>query len=297
MGTALYFSNNVIKGIGGTVKGGKLKADSFFTVEIPGGIVENGVVLEPARLGGELSKLLQNKQIENKVWITIDSTNILVKTSIVPFLRPAELVAAARHEFDSMESGQEDLICDYAVLEERSGSEKNGRVLCCAMNRSMLQGYADAFKEAHLTLVGCDIALNSLIKAVTLFPSLQKETYILSTVEKGSISCQLFSEGRYLFSNRALLFSQPDTDEYAAEMAGKLSAIKQFYKPEPGAAPLERVYLYGLNEKEVERCGTIVSYLGLKVESLPASPLVKSKEGLPFSLSDYLAAAGCLIRK
>lgn len=297
MSTALYFSNNVIKGIRGSVKGGKLKADTFFTVEIPSGIVENGVVNEPVRLGGELSKLLREKQIDSKVWITIDSTNILVKTSIVPFLRPAELITAARQEFDSMESGQEDLICDYSVLEERSGAEKNGRVLCCAMSRSMLQGYADALKEARLIMEGCDIALNSLIKAVSLFPSLQKETYILSTVEKGSISCQLFSEGRYLFSNRALLFSQPDTDEYAAEMAGKLSAIKQFYKPEPGAAPLERVYLYGLEEKEVERCSTMVSYLGLKVEALPASPFVKTQGGVPFSLGDYLAAAGCLIRK
>lgn len=299
MNTAICFSNNQIKVVCGAVKGKRVKVRSYFTEPLPDGVINNGAILDPEHLKVKLMSLKRSRHIGNKAWIVIDSSNILFKASNMPFMKPNEIQAAVRQEFDNLDSSYEELVFDYSVLEPCCEGQKYGRVLCCAMGRKMLQSYMDVAKAAGISLGGCDIAANGIIKAVALLPKLCEETFVLSTVENRSISCLLFSKGNYLFYNRSPLLSEPGTDEYAAEVAGKLSTIKQFYKSEQGSDTLERAYLYGITEKELEQCRVMVSYLGMSLDALPESPLVQAgnKHAVPFKLGSYFSAVGGLLRK
>ena len=300
MKTAIYFANGRMQIVCGTARGDRVRLRSFRTLEAPEGALINGVVTDEHALGKGLFQLFRDEKLGKKVRIAVDSSEISFKAMEVPFLKPAQLQDTVRREFEQSDQRYEDQITDYAVLEERREGQENGRILCCAMDRGMLEGYQSLFRDLKRKLLTVDLGLNCIIKAVDLIPELRGQKYVLSYIERQMMTCILFDDGQYLFSNRSRLASEPGTDEYAAEVAGKLSAMNQFYKAQKGDVTIERAYFCEMDQETIDRCQAMASILGIQVSALPESPLVTvdgRSGGEPFALKNYLPAVGCLLRK
>ncbi len=298
--TAIYFANGMVRIVQGKANGSHVKITNHLSVELPEGTLNDGAINEAGALEAILTDLKKTKQIGKECKITINSSDVLFKVVDLPFMKPREIRATARREFENLDSSYDELVFDYSVLERRSDKGAHGRVLFSAIPWAMLKSYMDVFSAAGLSLVSCDMSTNSIIKCMELIPALQTLPFILASAENNVMSIFLFAEGKYLFSNRVDLASKPGSDEYAAEIAGKFSAIKQFYKAEKDSGTLEHAYILGLNEKEVEQSRTMAAYLGIQLDTLPESPAIthsNSSNASPFILGEYLPAVGCLMRK
>lgn len=297
MDSAIHFTNDFIRVVQGKTGGKQIKITKTQTIPLPPGCMEDGAILHPVHLGKALDDLRRENDIGKSCRITVDSSQILYKTLDLPFMNPRGIAETCRREFENIGASPDEMVFDYAVLKNRYEDRSEGRVLFSAMPRLLLQSYIDLFATKGLSLLSCDIVLNSVIKAVRYFPLLQKDPFILSTNDNHVMSSYLFANGEYLFFNRAQLFSTPGTDEYFAEIAGKFSAIKQFYKAERDAGMLEQAYVYGIPPEKTEQCRTMVAFLGIHLDNLPESPEIIRNDGSPFAVKEYLPAIGCLIRK
>ena len=233
------------------------------------------------------------------VRIAIDSTEILYKVVEIPYMKPAEIQEVIRREFDNIDSQYEEQIYDYSVLEGRAAEGKNGRILCCAMGRPMLESYKTLFKNAGIPLKSCDMRLNCVLKALRLLPELQKGRFVLSFVEQEKMINYLIADGQFLFTNRMFLNSHADAEGAAAELMGNISTINQFYKSEKGDVFLERAYLHGVEAAVLQKCQPFAEGMKLQLTALPQSTQItcKRESDPPFLFGDYLIAAGCLLGK
>lgn len=300
MTTAIYFANNKMKLIRGKVKKQQIFIDDYLFVDLPDQVINDGIIADEEALSDILCELREAKRIDKDCFITINSSQILFKAVELPYMKPQRIEVTARQEFENLDNKNDEYVFDYSVLESRSHDGNHGRVLFSAIPWTMLESYVDLFESAGLKLTTCDMFLNCIMKYISLIPALQSTPFILAFSESNTLTCFLFVDGKYLFSNRSALFSAPGTNEYAGEIAGKLSSIKQFYKAERDARPLEYAYIFGLNEEDEEQSRTLVSYLGIQLDTLPESPKIKvntQNNEIPFSAEDYLASIGCLMRK
>jgi hypothetical protein len=301
MPTAIYFANNKMKIVRGKIKKQDIIIDNYMSIDLPKDVISDGIINDDTALYNILYELKKSKKIDKECFATIHSSQILSKAVDLPYMKPQKIKVAAHREFEALDDGNEEYIFDYSVLESRSADGNHGRVLFSAMPWFMLERYIDIFNDAGLSLTSCDMFLNCIIKYVSLIPELQAIPYILAFSENNILTSFLFAEGKYLFSNRSQLLSEPGTDEYAGEIAGKFSAIKQFYKAEKHSVALEHAYIFGLNDEDKDQSRTLVGYLGIQMDMIPESPSVKvnaqSNTGEPFSAGEYLATIGCLMRK
>ncbi len=300
METAICFAHDIVKFVCGEAKGEQVKLTHWESLQLPEGVLINGVITDEERLREILYPLRQQNKIGKRIRIAIDSSDILTKTVTVPFLKPAQLRLVAEREFGQLASYYEEQLFDYAVLESRVGEEKQGRILCCAMSRALLESYKGMFQRMGCTLASCDISLNCVIKAVGLLSSARKESLLLVSVDNPILTCYLFSEGKYLFSNRFRLLAAPGTQEFGTEAAGYLSSINQFYQSERRSAVLDHAYFYGLSEEEMEPCRRAASFLPVPLEVLPETGRLVCEEQTGrerFAFGRYLTAIGCLLGK
>lgn len=288
MVSVLYFASDTVKFVRGTAGKNRVKIKDAAVLRLPEGVLLNGIITDEGRLRESLAGL--KGRLGKRVDIVVESGDILTKALEIPFLPPSAIRETVRREFVNTDSQNEDRVYDYAVLENRIGSEKRGRIFACAMNRSMLDRYRALFASLGITLSSCDAGLHALIKAVTLFPAFERSACVLSTIERDRMFCALFEGGRYVFSNSARIEAMPGTPEYGAGMAGRLSEIKQFYQSEKGGASLENVYFYGIDDKTAALCREAASSLHMRIEPFPESPRIACDETVDVGL--YLAAVG-----
>ena len=299
MDTAIIFTDNMIKLVCGTAKGSRVNLTHYETVTLPEGSLINGIITDEDTVRESLAELRKKGSIGSKVRIAIDSSDILYIVTDIPLLKPAEIYDAVQREFDNLDSQYEEQIFDYTVLERHIGSEKKGKILCCAMGKPMLEAYKTVFKNAGVQLLSCDMRLNCILKAVELFPDLKKNRFVLSFIENGKILSCLFADGQFLFSNRIYLNSEEGTSEYASEIMGNISTINQFYKSEKGDVFLENVYFHGIGQDDLALCAPYAGALGVQLSLFPQSPSILYKENAeqPFRLGNYFTVIGCLLRK
>ncbi len=295
METALYLSKEKLQLVRGVAGRNRLTVEDCLSLPLPSKAPDEAFAAE--ELTDLLSALYRQKRIGKSCKLSVDCGQILAKVMEVPFLKPKEIRVAVRRELEDLESGNGELVFDYAVLEGRLPGLNRGRILGSAMPVASLAPLLQAFAAAGLRLKSCETELNSLIKAVRLVLPDRRGPFVLATANGALMTALLFDEGKYLFTNRSQLVSPPGTDEYAAEITGKISAIKQFHKGEKSAADLEHVFVYGLAAEEVKRCRNMTAILGIDLAEVPNGPHLlchKGEDGGPFQAKDHLCAVGCL---
>ncbi|MEG2770462.1 MAG: hypothetical protein RR902_06545, partial [Oscillospiraceae bacterium] len=257
MDTAIYFASDSLQLVRGTYGKGGALISGCDTVKLDEGILINGVITDVDAMEQILWKLKNEGKIVGNVRVVIDSSSILTKRCVVPILSPARLEIFTKEEFANVDSNYQNLIHDYTVLERKKPGEDSGSILCCAMERAMVEKYIQLFAHIGVKIKTVDIALNCFLKVLREIPALYNRTYIYSVIEGNMIVSALFVDDIYMFSSRSKVMSERGTEGFINDILSRLSTLIQFNKSQKLGKDVEVAYFAGLNAKEMTFCNNL----------------------------------------
>ena len=299
MSTSIYLSGKEVQVVKGSVTRDKVVISSSERRPLPDGALINGVITNSDSVAAVLDRMRTDGLLsDKKLRLVVDSSLFMVKLVELPKLNEKKLLRLARNEMLEFEEGHGELIYDYTDLGATEDG-KHQRVLCCAVERKFVESYAEVFDGLALKLEAIDLSLNCVLKLVRLIDALQQKTFILSVMDGNNMTAALFQNGVYAFSNRSRLLAEPDTPNFGAELAGKISSFVQFNQSEKSPYSIEAAYFCGLGSESLPFYRDIHETLGIEAGPLPAFPQVDRSAGDDgsYRLSDFLFATGGLIRK
>ena len=93
-------------------------------------------------------------------------------------------------------------------------------------------------------------------------------TAVFLLFEEGTVTSILLKNGRYHYSTRSRIFSEPGTTDFGTEIVRNLSGIMQFYASQKAEAPITHVVFAGCAEDDFSVALDGIRTLGLTAEHL-----------------------------
>lgn len=294
--TAVYLSNEAIQMVSGSVSGKSISIRDFNKVPLPAGAMLNGVITNEYTTKNVLEQI--KRQGVNAARLVIDSGLVLMRNAVVPTLSPKQLMKFTQDELSNLEGNYENVLYDYAVIStSREDGEPGGSILCCGMERKLIDSYVELFQAVGIKVQSIDISVNCVNKLTSRMPELQEKTYILSFLDGNYLLSLLYEKNSYTFSNRSRLFAERGTPAFDGELAGKISSLIQFSKAQKSKYSIETAYFCGLQESEHSVYEEISMTLGVEAKEFPDTERLAVQGDRTFHLAEYPFPVGCLIRK
>ncbi|AWW27150.1 hypothetical protein ACIZ62_01145 [Acetobacterium carbinolicum] len=273
MQTVVYFSNDGIQVLQGTIKGGRLNISNFILLPVETGALINGVITnEEAVRESIVAARKENPKLFKNMKLVIDSSLIATKTVAVPKLKPKELAALAAAEFDDSAGNYDDLVVDYAHIPGVTGNNIFG----CGVEKRVLESYITLFASLKIQIKSIDVGLNTLIQYVSATKDYKGMTFALNILDGKNLVSLLFENGIYIFSNRSRLLAERGTDAFADELFGKLSSLIQFNKSQKSEHTLNMSLYAGLDEYELSGLRALNFDPDLNLFNIPQTPNIKN---------------------
>ena len=244
METTMFLSNTGLQIIQGTTSKQNIQIAYFQEYAFSEGTMLDGEIMDEHNVR-EILQTIKKAGIE-ETRLVIDSGRIIVKSAIAPKLKKKEMRQFVEDELLETKGQAEDLLYDYTVLGSRANNEGEN-VLCCAMEKKILEPYITIFKEEGIKLTSIDILTNSIIKLVNISNNLSNKTYVLTVVDDKDIKNYLFVKNEYILTSRSRVFSDRGSVAFVTELTNSLTKLMQFYKTNYKDETLSNIYFAGLD--------------------------------------------------
>jgi len=272
MQTIVFFSNDGIQVVQGTIKGGHLTIQHFKTLPVEAGALINGVITNEEAIKQTLSDALaENPSLFNNMKIVIESSLIAIKNVEVPRLKPKELTALAATEFEDTAGNYEELVVDYSNIPGPNGNN----MFCCGVEKRVIESYAALFESLKIRVLSIDVGLNAIIQYVSGTKDYQGMTLALNILDGRDLLSILFENGLYIFSTHSRLMAERGTDAFADELSSKLSSLIQFNKSQKSEYSLNMSLYAGLDEFELNSLKNLVFDPELSLFIIPQTRNIK----------------------
>lgn len=207
----------------------------------------------------------------------------------LPNSRGRQLAQMASRE---LEDSFRNEVADYSILH----MDKKSNVDLCAggVDGGNLEQFLSICGEAGIAVGGITVPMEAYLRVLKYHMSDEDSTAIYLFFEEGSMTSVLWQNGRYLYSSRSRLFSEPGTLDFGTEIVRSISGILQFYAGTGKEQQITQVYYAGCPAEDFE-----VSVEGIQNLNLEVSPLKdEQRVHLPpgAKASDWLPCIGALIR-
>lgn len=184
-------------------------------------------------------------------------------------------------------------VADYSIVHK----EKKGGADICAggVDGSNLERLTEICAETGIQITGITVPMEGYLRILKRLDSYWNRTAIYLFFEEGSMISVLCQNGRYLYSTRSRLFSEPGTLDFGTEIVRSISGILQFYAAAKRETPITEVYYAGCEEEIFE-----VSVEGIHNMQLEVFPMdLGRKLSVPAgeNASDWLPCLGALLRE
>jgi type IV pilus assembly protein PilM len=133
------------------------------------GIVEDGEVIDPGRLGEALGSLFSNAKLPKEVRFGVANQRIAMRVLRLPLIEdPDELRSAIRFQAqDELPMPIDQAVLDFQVVRRYSdGETARMDVAVVAARRDMVSAFIEAARRASLKPVGIDLSAFALIRAL-----------------------------------------------------------------------------------------------------------------------------------
>ncbi|MBC3804443.1 hypothetical protein GH808_08360 [Acetobacterium fimetarium] len=272
MQTIVFFSNDGIQVLQGTMTGGRLIIEHFKTLPVEAGSLINGVITNEDAIRQTLSEAMaENSNLLRNVKLVIESSLIAVKNVEVPKLKPKELAALAATEFEDTAGNYEDMVVDYSNIPGPNGIN----MFCCGVEKRVIEAYVTLLESLKIRILSIDVGLNAIIQYVTGTKDYHGMTLALNILDGKDMLSILFENGLYIFSTRSRLMADRGTDAFADELSAKLSSLIQFNKSQKSEYSLNMSLYAGLDEDELNALKNLVFDPDLSVFIIPQTPNIK----------------------
>ena len=275
MRTMVYLYSECIEIIQGEFKRKKLNIKNQYKYTIEPGTIINGVITNKAAIVRALNAV-QSEIDFRKTTLVINSSLIANKKVDVPKLRPKELKAIAKAEFENANNA-EDLIIDYMGI---LGKDDNTSMFCIAAEKEMLMSYIEVFKAANIKLAKIETAVSTTLNYVEAESVFNDQTFALNIVVGNIVLYFLFEEGRYKFSSQVRLINDRESEALASELSSKLSSLVQFSKSQRLETSLDQAYYIGLSDTEMQHLQAFSNGMGIAILEIPQNETIQMESAV-----------------
>lgn len=295
MPVSVYISNTSIKAVYAKTGNKKIIIKEALRENIPEGLIINGVITNDT----ELSRILKNFWTENNlpsknISLVLSGKNVLSKTIKIPPASHANILKLIKSEYSDIEN-IESYVFDYTVINCRN-TDNTASILACAVDKDIIESHIKLFESAGIKISSINTSVNAEIKLMRHFSELSKSTYLLAVIDGNVLSPALFADGIFSFANHSRLMEERGSEEIINEIARIISSFIQFSKAQKNKFDITDVYFCGMNSYEIKMCSEISNLLGINVKILPECTEIISADSDKFKISEYVYAAGNLIR-
>jgi hypothetical protein len=169
--------------------------------------------------------------------------------------------------------------------------------LAVASLSSALESYISLMKRLKLKLISIDSATNSIIKTVSMTPSIiEKEQVILVDIGSGHLRLYLFELGQYVLSRntRLVTLNESSKEEIIATIEDNINKMIQFSYTRGTKGGIKSIVLVGQDEILADLKKRVSEDLFVPCDVLECPSFVTWDQ--PFQ-SKYINAIGALVRK
>ena len=171
--------------------------------------------------------------------------------------------------------GFRDKVAGYGIID---ADKKDGVCLCCGGLESDNYDHMKELSAAdELPVTSVTVPMEGYLRLLAQQKKYRKMTAVFLLFEEGTVTSILLKNGRYHYSTRSRIFSEPGTTDFGTEIVRNLSGIMQFYASQKAEAPITHVVFAGCAEDDFSVALDGIRTLDLTAEHLELS----SGYGLP----------------
>ena len=162
------------------------------------------------------------------------------------------------------------------------------------MEKETLERFLHICEETGLRVNGITVPMEGYLKLVKYLEHFDERTGIYLFFEDGSMTSILCQKGRYLYSSRTRLFSEPGTLDFGTEIVRSISGIIQFYAGRSQEDPITEVCYGGCLDEDFEASVDGIQNLNLKVSPMVIDRKIYVPGGK--KAADWISCIGALSR-
>ncbi len=207
----------------------------------------------------------------------------------LPFGKGKQLQAMAVRE---LEDSFRNETADYSEL----FTEKKSCIDLCAggVEAANLESFLEICKSAGLPVGGMTVPMEGYLRVLRQLDSYWDRTAIYLFFEEDSMLSVLGQNGRYVYSSRSRLFSEPGTLDFGTEIVRSISGILQFSGNKQNL-DITEVYYAGCPADDFEVSVEGIQNLNLRVFPMAAGKGVSLPGGM--KAQDWLPCIGALVSR
>jgi len=236
----IEIGNSNIKFVLGTKKGRIIHVQNYGIDPTPNNAVRDGFIVDMEAVYNAAFHLLKKKHItEQNAAITIQSTSIITRDVVVPYMEEKELRNVFEYQKEEyFPIDVSDYQTDFKILEVLNTDEgKKLNVLLVAAPNNMINGAMDLLRRLNLKVKFIDIAANSVanLYAHKSMSFQGEEPYSIMLLDIGgqTTTATIVSDGKILFT-RTILYGFDELNniiakEFSEESYEQVEIFKRRY--------------------------------------------------------------------
>ena len=276
MSVTVFLSNTNIQIVVGTGATKATKVRNLVSVGVPSGAVLNGVVMDENALVAAIQECWKiNKLPKSEVTLILNSPQLrasLIDMPVMPDKKTTEYVQRETKD------GRLQKPVTAWYLQERNAKLKTQKVVAETADAQFIDTYVNIFAKAGIKLVdihdGVSLAIG-LLRGAT-----RNKTVVYMILDGTSLVTIFFSKGQYFYHSTKRVFNQPGSSEFAKEIFGAVSEIRQFASAQKLEDSIEELQFAGLGDQQVSRLADDISDIDntikLSAVSCPSYVIIKN---------------------
>ena len=276
MSVTVFLSNTNIQIVVGSPTSNGASVNRFVSVSVPSGAVLNGVVMDDNALVSALQECWRiNKLPKGEVTLILNSPQFRASIIDMPMLPDKKTTEFVLRE--TKDGRLANPVTAWYLL-DKNPKEKKQRVIAETTDAQFITTYVDIFAKAGLKLNdihdGVSLAINLLGGAT------RNKTVVYMILDGTSLVNIFFSKGQYYYHSTKRVFNQAGTPEFAKEIFGAISEIRQFASAQHLEDAIEDIQFAGLGDQQVSRLSDDMLSIdsNLKLSSVACPSYVKAKK-------------------
>ena len=250
MSEVVFLSNTNIQIAVGSAAGRGVKVSKLFSAPLPEGAVLNGVVMDRDMVIETIKTAWQTNKIpKSDVTLVINSPQLRanrIDAPILPDKKTTEYIA--RETADSEYGRFQKPVTGWYVV-SKNNKNQTQQIVYETAEAEFVGAYVEIFEKAGLKLKsihnGVQIATEFFTKASA------GKNIIYMILDGNSLVTIFFYEGKFFYDSTSRVFSAPGTPEFAREIYGSVSSIRQFMSAQRLEGSVKDVLFAGITQPQV----------------------------------------------
>jgi hypothetical protein len=276
MSVTVFLSNTNIQIVVGSGAAKGIGVKRLVSVGVPGGAVLNGVVMDENALIEAIRECWKiNKLPKGDVTLILNSPQLRANIIDMPLMQDKKATDYIQREAKDTRLAKP-VTAWYLI--DKDAKQKTQRVIAETADSQFIDTYVGIFAKAGLRLAdihdGVSLAI-SLLRGST-----RNKTIVYMILDGTSLVTIFFAKGQYYYHSTKRVFNQPGSPEFAREIFGSISEIRQFASAQKLEDMIEEIQFAGLGEQQVIRLSEDIGDIdnNIKLSAVLCPSYVKVKE-------------------